>query len=66
MLNTPMLRRTAERDRVAIWISVRDLAHAVLVRFLHRRRKSPIGDLDDNRIEIVDKDREFGVAGVSG
>src|SRR5262249_35164546 len=54
----------AEADLVSIGIAVRDLAHAVRIGFLLRGIESPISDLPDERIEVIDKESVHGVAGV--
>ena len=55
---------TAQPDLVAIGIMVRDLAHAVRVGFPLDGVESPLGDLRDERVEVLDEEREPGVAGV--
>ena len=54
----------AEPDLVSVGIAVRDLAYAVRIGFPLRGLKSPIGDLRDERIEVIDEERVPGVAGV--
>ena len=57
-------RNAAEPDLVSIGITVRRLAHAVRVGFLLNGVESPVGDLCDERIKVMDEERVHGVAGV--
>ena len=54
----------AEPDLVSIGIAVRDLAHAVRIGFPLGWIESPIGDLRDECIEIIDEERVHRVTGV--
>src|SRR5262245_19194976 len=54
---------TAEPEFVAIGVAERGLSDAVRVGFLLRRGESPLGDLRDQRVEVVDEDEVPGVPG---
>src|SRR5437588_4821111 len=57
-------RSAAEPELVSVGITVRGLAHAVVVGFPLHGVESPVGYLRDERIEVIDEDRVHGVAGV--
>jgi hypothetical protein len=47
----------AEPDLVSVGIAVRDLAHAVRIGFPLRGVESPISDVRDEPIEVIDEER---------
>ena len=57
--------RAPEPDLVAIVIAVRRLADAVGVRLALGRLQSPRADLRDDRVEVVDEDRDQRAAGAA-
>src|SRR6476619_3545223 len=61
----PGLQRSAtEPDLVSVGIAVCCLANAVRVGFPLRGVKSSIGELRDDRIEIINEDRVLAMTGV--
>ena len=56
----------AECDLVAVGITVRDLAYAILVGCPLDRVKSPITDLRDECVKVIDEERMPGMIGVCG
>src|SRR5688500_6998194 len=56
----------AEPDLVAVGVTVGGLAHAVGVGLPLGGLESPVGDLGDAGIEVVDEDGVHGMAGMLG
>ena len=59
-----LTQRAAEPNLVSVCIAVRNLTHAVRIRFPVRGCKSPISNLRDYGIEVIDEERVRGVPSV--
>jgi hypothetical protein len=57
---------TAESYLVTVGIAVRDLAHTVRIGLLLRRIESPISNVRNERIQVIDEQRVHGVASMFG